>query len=165
MKTIRLKWFSILLLACTTFLFPACEGSTNNPDEYPEGVITVKLRSYKDLSFRIDLKSGPSENNDTYTACLTMNLANNFSIWDNHGQICDTGKKSLGAVKTIPTAGWASEVAVFPQHTYVIRIGGEYNYKNYAYQYYKLYVVDYMLDTTGGIIGAEVQYCEWNPAQ
>ena len=160
-----------MLLASITFLFPSCNGGTNDPDEYPEGVITVKMRNYFNGGTSINLESGPSSTDEPFTAYLKIGGDNNFYItgsYTNDCKICDTGKKSLGAVKTIPTIGWASEVAVIPQHTYVIKIGGDHFHgynsdNNHEYKYYKLYVIDYTLDTTGGIIGAEVQYCEWNP--
>ena len=169
MKTIQKRWLSLFLLAAVTFIFPACEGNLNDPDEYPEGFITLKMRNEDEGGTTITFFSGKNEFEEDYAAYLTINASNNFIMRD--GQICDAGQKKLGAVKKIPQGGWTEELAVLPQHTYVIRVGGieayswtaSSHYTFYPCRYYKLYVTDYILSTMGGIIGAEVQYGEWNP--
>ena len=156
MKTIQKRWLPLFLLAALTFLFPACEG--NNPSinggggEDTSGLITLKMRN--------------SENGETKISFggehFYINSANNFySPYGSSVQFCDMGTKKLSAIKTVPTSGWAREVAVTPNHRYVIRS----DIQGYEQKYLKLYVVDYITSTTGVIIGAEVQYCEWTPEQ
>ena len=152
MKTIQTKWLPIVILAAISFLLPSCEGNLNDPDEYPEGVMTLKMRNSDNGGTHLYL----SDNADLY-----IDVANNFkcSVYGGYGwgpQICDAGKKKLGAVTEIPTVGWVSQAAVIPQHTYVVKCGN-------GAHYYKVYVIDYIYSTYGGIIGAEVQYCQWNP--
>ena len=160
MKTIQKRWLPLFLLAAVTFLFPACEG--NNPSSNGGGG--------EDTSGLIILKMRNSENGETTISIgdgyFYINKANNFArdYYYDSIEFCDMGTKKLSAIKTVPTSGWAKEVAVIPNHRYVIR-------KNYipGYEqkvaYLKLYVVDYITSTSGSIIGAEVQYCEWTPEQ
>ena len=166
MKTIQ-KWFlPLFLLTAVTFLFPACDGNT--ADDNLTGVITVKMRNADHGNTHIPFASGPNQNNETSSAILLIENDNNFKFWtDVPASICDVGKKKLSAIKSIPESGWAEKISVQPQHAYVIRVGGKVNYYGnysvYEYAYYKLRVIDYIESTSGGIIGAEVKYCEWNP--
>ena len=159
MKTIQKRWLPLFLLAAVTFLFPACEG--NNPStnggggEDTSGLITLKMRNVENGETTISV-------GDNY---FRINKANNFISSDGFGgmiEFCDMGTKKLSAIKTVPTSGWAGEVAVIPNHRYVIR-NNFWNSSEVAYL--KLYVVDYITSTSNVIIGAEVQYCEWTPEQ
>lgn len=168
MKTIQKKWLPLFLLAAVTFLFPACEG--NNPSinggggEDTSGLITLKMRNGGNGGTTIYLGGG----------YFMINNANNFDNYGASGNVntefCDMGTKKLSAIKTVPTSGWAKEVAVTPNHRYVIRNNYEqWNNDINGYEdkvsYLKLYVVDYITSTSSVIIGAEVQYCEWTPEQ
>lgn len=163
MKTIQKRWLPLFLLAAVTFLFPACEG--NNPSinggggEDTSGLITVKMRN-RDNNGTTEISVGG----------VYINSANNFCSFYSGVQFCDMGTKKLSAIKTVPTSGWAREVAVTPNHRYVIRYEGtiwnsDLQRNEQKVAYLKLYVVDYITSTSGSIIGAEVQYCEWTPEQ
>ena len=168
MKTIQKRWLPLFLLAAVMFLFPACEGndpsSNGGGGEDTSGLITLKMRNSENGETMIHIGGG----------YFMMNKANNFANYGSYGNVntefCDMGTKKLSAIKTVPTSGWAKEVAVIPNHRYVIR--NNYSQWNSDIQgneqkvaYIKLYVVDYTTNTSGGIIGAEVQYCEWTPEQ
>ncbi len=155
----------LLLLATIGLLFPACEGNLNDPDEYPEGVITLKMRNSDNGKTRLVLFGLV----DCY---IYITPANNFYCYDYSVysmEICDAGAKKLSTVKNLPTTGWTKELAVIPGHCYVIKCIQDYwdqaiqDYRDGAPKYYKLYVNDFIYSTSGGIIGAEIQYCEWNP--
>lgn len=157
MKTIQKRWLPLFLLAAVTFLFPACEG--NNPDEDLEGVITAKLRN--------DHSNDISIIEEGINCYLEMDEANNLRVliwqyqsrWIGEGcAIVDIGKKKLSQKISLPTKGWVGEVAAIPGHGYVVR-------HDSSGRYARVYVKDYMYSTSGGIIGAEVQYCEWTPEQ
>ena len=165
MKTIQKRWLPLFLLAAVTFLFPACEKNNSSVDgssggEDTSGLITVKMRNRDNGTTEIPVGVG----------YFYINSANNFYSGYSGVQFCDMGTKKLSAIKTLPTSGWAREVAVTPNHRYVIR--NEYTQWNSSIQgdeqkvaYLKLYVMDYTTSTSGSIIGAEVQYCEWTPEQ
>lgn len=59
--------------------------------------------------------------------------------------------RGLGNITNIPTTGWASEVAVVPGNGYVAYANDKF---------YRMYVVNYILNTSNGIIGADVKYQE-----
>lgn len=165
-----MRWLPLLLLATIGLLFPACEG--NNPSQGGGAdtgdVVTVKMRNIDNGNVQIVLNAGGR------TVQLIMDSGNNFFVYtgqysDEKG-IKDVGEKKLSSIKDVPTTGYASTVAITPKHGYVLRVEpidvyGINGHKSLGIYYWKLYVVDYIYDVLGGIIGAEVQYCEWNLEQ
>ena len=154
MKTFTMKWLPIFLLVTIGLVFSSCEA--NEPDD-EAGVITLKMRNWSNGKTSIELMYHR----------LYIGTDNNFFSSADAPMVCDVGKKKLSVVKTIPTTGWAKEVAVTPGHSYVIRDYedpwlGDLGQQKY---YWKLYVVNYIKGTSDGIIGAEVKYCEWTPEQ
>lgn len=57
--------------------------------------------------------------------------------------------RGLGNVSTIPTSGWADQVAVEPGYGYVAFSNN---------QFYRIYVVDNIVNTSGGVMGADIKY-------
>ena len=81
---------------------------------------------------------------------LYMSYANNFHSDE---YIASVGKvKGLGEIIKIPTSGFVRVVSVEPSYGYVIQIGKNSN------TYARLYVVEWVKSTSGGIIGAKVKY-------
>ena len=178
----QMKWWTLLLLITIGLVSPAC-SSKNDPDDDEEeteeltGVITVNMRnkSQGDTSIEILTKSG------TRVGYLQITDGNNFAVYNHYSnrsdynspflQICDVGKKKMEEITKVPTNGWVTELAVEPKHAYVIRAEEpeyqEYGAYDYGYvstgriTYYRLYVTQWTVNTSGGIIGAQVQYCEW----
>lgn len=160
-----------MILAAMALVLLACGGNdpeNNGDDDDLVGVITLKMRngeSYRDAT-DISIQSFYVE--------LFINQANNFEISTNgsntggwgDGDIVDMGKKSLSKITTLPTTGWTRETAVLVNHGYIVRGRYSFGYNSYSdYKYYKLYVKNFIESTSGGIIGAEVQYCEWEPEE
>lgn len=109
------------------------EPNKDVPD--PTGTISLSMRS----------KNGASQS--TSLAGMVINEADNF---EGYGSIVDLGAvKGLGNVSAIPKTGYAGEVKVTPSHGYVYCSGSEF---------YRVFVTDYIVDTGGGIIGADVKY-------
>lgn len=103
----------------------------------PTGTISLSMRS----------KNGASTPTYLGNTSLHINEADNF---DGYGPIVDLGAvKGLGNVSAIPKIGYAGEVKVTPSHGYVYCTGGDF---------YRIFVTDYIVDTGGGIIGADVKY-------
>ena len=167
MKTIQKKWLPLFLLAAVTFLFPACEGNINDPDDVA-GAITINLRHGSNIYI---------EDNQYYNYWgVSLGGDNNFYVWwssmvysshgDDYCYIVDMGKKNLNQINQIsqiPQTGWGKKTAVTPKHSYV----AIFNYYEGSEHilYLKLYVKEWITDTSGSIIGAVIQYCEWNPEQ
>lgn len=134
-------------LICTFILtvqvFTSCgkdegpiKNNTINPDtEVPDPTGTIRL------SMR-DRDNGRTYIDNIYIETENFEGAKFASI----GAV-----KGLGNVFNIPTTGWAYEVAVIPGNGYVA-------YSND--KFYRIYVVDYILNTSNGIIGADVKYQE-----
>lgn len=116
-------------------------GGTVSPDAtVPDPSGTITLSMFNDDETSLDgLKIGSD---------------NNF-----HGYgfvIADIGAvKGLGNITSIPTEGWASQVAVIPGHGYV---AVSYDYYSENPQFYRIYVIKEIGSTFGGVIGYDVKY-------
>ena len=95
---------------------------------------------------------------------LGINSSNNFIVGADVdygiGRIVNVGKvKGIADIKKIPETGWWDELAVVPGEGYIYK--GEYSSLT---KYARIYVVDYITSTSGGIIGATIKYQpNWNP--
>ncbi len=136
---------ALLVAVMLPLALASCKKDDPNPDNGtpvkpsteisdPEGTITLSMRNadsgktYLDNQFYID--------NENFTGGYFVSL----------GEV-----KGLGNVSTIPLKGWSSQVAVIPGNGYVA-----YNPSNSTF--YRIYVVQEIVSTTGGIIGAEIKY-------
>lgn len=106
-----------------------------NPDiivDDPEGTIMLSMRNTDNGRTYLD--------NSIYIKNENFAGANFVSL----GEV-----KGLGNVTTIPTTGWAQQVSVIVGNGYVAYANG---------QFYRIYVLDNIVSTTGGIIGADIKY-------
>lgn len=122
---------------------------TDNPFEIlpdPEGTIQLSMR---------DDDNGKTLLDNIYIS--DENFASYYRYTTPEGPVLYVTFVSLGSmsglanIKQIPTTGWASKVSVVPGNGYIA-------YDNLTDSYYRLYVTDYIVSTTGGIIGADVKY-------
>ncbi len=90
----------------------------------------------------------------TYPYCsIKMNSSNNLET--SSCEIASVGSvKGLSSITKVPETGWSHETAAIPGYGYVIKWQSEYA---------RLYVVDYMESTTGGIMGCTIKYQIWTP--
>ena len=95
---------------------------------------------------------------------IQIDGANNFTTpngWLPGLAIASVGEVAgIGNITSIPQTGWSSSVAVIPSYGYVVATPWQEN-GNIDYdhlQYARIYVVDYIVGTSGGIIGATIKY-------
>lgn len=136
---------ALLVAVMLPLALASCKKDDPNPDNGtpvkpsteisdPEGTITLSMRNadsgktYLDNQFYID--------NENFTGGYFVSL----------GPV-----KGLGNVSTIPLKGWSTQVAVIPGNGYVA-------YNPYNDTFYRIYVVQEIGSTSGGVIGAEVKY-------
>lgn len=166
MKTNAFKLMAALFVAALSLGFTSCGddddndgGKTGGSGSDPSGTVTANIRN-EDNCLYMDWTD--EEGYSVHTG-LIMNDANNFAA--RRGEIVCVGKVSgIGSIKKVPQSGWTDECAVQPGYGYVLRSQGErfnsnterYEYSDY--RYVRVYVVDYMEGTSGGIIGATVKY-------
>lgn len=96
---------------------------------------------------------------------LSISVSNNFRVRGtdysgacNYDISCVGNVKNIKRIKKIPESGWVKEISVRPGNGYIIRnknLDGDY--KKYC-RYAKVYVEDWIEDTSGGIIGATIRY-------
>ena len=95
-----------------------------------------------------------------------MNSSNNLIATGNDtyydAEIASIGKvNGLSNIKDIPETGWTNQTTTIPGCGYVHRT--KYRYRD-GYAYTRIYVVDYMTSTSGGIMGITIKYQEnWEP--
>ena len=164
MKT---RWFIYLVVALFSFSFVACgdddEGGTrDNPSTAadPAGTIVANLANNNWVNIRSN-------------SAIRLNSSNNLDVnvigW--RAEIVSVGSvNGLSSINKVPENGWSGEVAAIPGYGYIIRWEKSSSYDEssktwiYTYGYIRLYVVDWMTSTTGGIMGCTVKYQEWTPA-
>ena len=112
----------------------------NTPVSDPEGTIVVNMNNGSKDNW-IDIGIGSK---------IHIDDANNFVGDYSSVEFASVGLISgLGNITTIPTTGWAKTSAVVPGTGYVVKYGSTYA---------RLYVVEYTVNTSGGIMGATVKY-------
>ncbi|MDR1562033.1 MAG: DUF5036 family protein [Dysgonamonadaceae bacterium] len=140
------------LVATSMCIIAGCDkddpDDPNNAMPDPKGTILISVRNCNNGCTYIY----PDGVNGSY---FYIGSDDNFfsyhsSIW----KFATIGKmRGLGNVTKIPTSGWATKVAVVPGYGYVGR-HSDYNDTTYV----RIYVVDYLEGTSGGVIGANVKY-------
>lgn len=134
----------------------------------------------------VNNNTGSVVGEDSYrslSAKLLIDGQDNFCFYDSYdfydysyggsyqghgGEISSMGPvDDLGGVKKIPEGGWSKKSAVQPGYGYVVRLKQDektstdgqctINTKNIC-RYARIYVVDWDVSTTGGIIGATIRY-------
>jgi hypothetical protein len=102
---------------------------------------------------------------------IKMNSSNNLET--SSCEIASVGSvKGLSSITKVPETGWSHETAAIPGYGYVIKdrqgkstwneVTRQYE-DEYWDEYARLYVVDYMESTTGGIMGCTIKYQIWTP--
>ena len=140
LATIVVAMSCLTLIACGDDKEDGLEQTENVSERDPDGTVVVNMNN------------GSRDNWITIGSIGKIHIddANNFVGYYSDYEFASVGLVSgLSKIKTIPTSGWSRSVAVVPGTGYVARYGS-----NYA----RLYVVDYIVGTTGGIIGATVKY-------
>lgn len=154
---------TIMMVAILSVSFVSCskdddddngDTSTAITDNDPDGTIIANMH-HNDY---IGLFHTAGKGFDI-TCFLFLNTSNNF---ETNFNIASVGKvKGLGYITKVPTNGWTNKIAVVPGTGYVIQ--GTYQGVSGCA---RVYVVDYIVDTTGGIIGAMIKYQPiWNPEE
>ena len=159
MKKIYFRLFATTMMALMCVGFTSCGGDdddengivnqTEEQDPEGTGIANIKLYIYKyDYS---------SFSFDTY-CWIVMDQSNNFrcSTSGEVAPIVSVGKvKGISSIKKIPSTGWNEKAGVVPDYGYVVNFNGVYA---------RIYVIDYIRDSDGNIIGATFKYqYPWNP--
>ncbi len=141
-------------------------GSINNPitSADPEGTIVANITNtfvYKKNGY---YDNGISNINGQSYCYLGMNEHNNLQAEARNyiAEIVSVGKViSLSSINIIPESGWTHQIAAIPGYGYIYRLS---QYGHEPYTYARIYAVDYMTSTTGGIMGLTIKYQEkWEP--
>ena len=141
LTTIMVCMLSVSLISCggDDDDSPSGGGGTVNPGGTtdPAGTISLSMRN-------------ASSGTTTIDNVIYINKSDNFEGYYSNVCFASVGSiKGLGNVTSIPTSGWAKQVAVKPGYGYVAYYNGTF---------YRIYVEDFIEGTSGGVIGAEVKY-------
>lgn len=129
-------------------------SNTDDSSQDPEGTVIANLTVSNDVKGWYERLTFDHMPDYPY---IFMYNNNNFK--GGFSGIASVGKvKGLSSIKKIPTTGWAEQVAIMPGYGYVIRAWHD--------DYIRLYVVQYMENTSGGIMGCTIKYqAPWEPEQ
>ena len=134
----------------------------------PEGTIVANLTNTFHESGNWYWTDGLDYMNGSHYNYLGMNSSNNLVAQSHHAvaNIVSVGKvKSLSDIKNIPENGWSQEAAAIPGYGYIYRSRYHEGGTTFSWRYARIYVVDYMNSTSGGIIGCTIKYQEnWEPS-
>lgn len=136
-------------------------GGKAVPD--PEGTVTVQMRNSNNgrTSVSPDGFIWWGDLSDRYTQnYFSIDEADNLTCG---GDVVCIGKVAgLGNIRERPEVGWADEAALLPGYGYILRTSSQYDQDKKptldGYNYCRVYVVDYLTSTGGGVIGATVKY-------
>ena len=162
----------VLAIALTGLCTVSCGGDDDDDENEnessitandPEGTIIANLTNtfYEHGWYWYEGINNMNGGKYTY---LGMNSSNNLEAQNSGGgdaKIVSLGKvKNLSSIKKIPESGWTHQVAAVPGYGYVYRSS---TWEGDVY-YARIYAVDYMISTTGGIMGITIKYQEkWEP--
>ncbi len=159
----------MLMFASAALLFASCgkENGSENGNSDPEGTVTVNMLNNRETEV---ILWESSFNPMTSYANLQIDNANNLIADSYSGEthiyridLVDVGNiTGLDRINSIPNSGWSDRAAAIPGHGYVAH-GCDF-YGNAECQYARLFVVDYLKNTSGEIIGAVIKYqSPWVP--
>lgn len=166
-KKSLLRLMAVMMVAMLSVGFISCSKDDDDDngqkseaisDNDPEGTIVINLEN-NDKDICID--------DEWPYMYVGMTPQNNIDTWYQSAQIVSVGKvNGLSAIKKIPTSGWAERCAATPGSGYVIRqqkASANDGRQIDGYKYCRVYLVDYITSTSGGIMGATIKYQLWNP--
>ena len=152
-------------------LLPACGDSNGDEPDNPNPVNPDK--EVADPAGTVKLSMLSEATGSGYTTLdndLWIDGANNFcaddgSIYGKNGLIVDIGSvKGLGNIGYIPKSGYAGRVSVTPGHGYVWAKYDGHDQISLVHNpvtkftYYRKFVIDYVKNAIGEIIGADIKY-------
>lgn len=156
-----------IIATATAVCYTSC--SQDEPEPVPDNDGTTVIdpaTPVADPEGTISLSMNNKANGDTRLGRIGIGADNNFYAADWYNSqlwFADLGAMAgLGNVTSIPKSGWASQLQVIPGHGYVA-YRRSVSYYNGVTTYsdeeiYRIYVVDYISGTSGGIIGADIKY-------
>lgn len=167
----------MFFVALLSLGFTACGGDDDDDSGIgggggtdPEGTVIVNIRNANSVNNYWDdgayatlngIYAYIQSDGTMYTKYEYLRIDEADNLYAEYGsKIVCVGKVSgLGAIKKIPQSGWADKAVVMPGYGYILEgPKGDGIITHYA----RIYVVDYMRDTLGGIIGATIKYqCPW----
>jgi hypothetical protein len=166
MKKFSLNWAKALMMVLMLGMI-ACSKDKDDPTDPdnsvpdPEGTVTVNLSVGTRIRLPLD--------SETQRDFIGWTGPDNFHLYSYYCEvsICDLGAmRGLGNITAIPSTGFTAptqentSVACETGHGYVVKLE-RYNYSGgdiIFSVYVRLYVVESIVSTTGGIFGAKVKY-------
>ncbi|MDR2651694.1 MAG: hypothetical protein LBC68_05210 [Prevotellaceae bacterium] len=159
------NYFKTAFMAILMIAAIACSKDDDSvPD--PEGTLTANISNDSELSVYYP--------NGSIAGGILWTSPNNFwllgyNIWslDHHANvsICDLGKMSgLGNITSIPSSGFTapsssnSVITCEPRHGYIVKCDPANYRPGNPVVYVRLYVVESIVSTSGGIMGAKIRY-------
>lgn len=164
-KKFTLKSFMVMAVAASFFAFASCtddenggSGSGGFSANDPEGTVIVNMLFEETTLVLIDF--GPHQGE---AARVKLDNAANFCRYSgNPVEIVNVGNVAgIGAIteNDIERSGYSTKCVAMLGHGYIFRVPPYDSSPNYTYLgYVRLYVDNWIKNSSGGIIGAVIKY-------
>ena len=163
----------IACLAVTSMMFSGCKKDETSKNENPDNPETPVLDPEGTMTANISESTPISvyDENNFWMGGVYWKSPDNFLLSGHNGSywcylsICNLGKiNGLGNITKIPSSGFSTpmiastDIACEVGHGYVIKFDYKENGETKKTVYARLFVVESIISTTGGIMGAKVKY-------
>lgn len=154
------SWTQRVVVLSLATLLSACMSTTDSPGPPadPAGTISSSIRIAGQGAYMIDFDQGTVMTlNSSSSADLYVDANTNFSVGlpvpagQQPRRVADVGAVSgLGAVTTIPTAGYVNTLSAIVGHGYVVQDNA---------RYWRVYVTSLITAAgSGGVIGVRINW-------
>lgn len=146
---------TIVVAAMLSVGFASCgDDDDNDSGKRDDGKQQTDTKSNQDPEGTVVLNMTNGSKDNWYDIGLGRQIhideANNFVGYYADVEFVSLGEVSgLGKITSIPSTGWSKSAAVVPGNGYIARCGNRYA---------RIFVVDYTVATSGGIMGATIKY-------
>lgn len=146
-KSNLMSLLTMIMVAMLSIVFTSC-GDDDENKNLDSGQPISSSTPVNDPIGTVSLSMRNASNGKTTLGNIYINTGDNFA----GANFTSLGiVNGLGNVSIIPSTGWASQVAVKPGCGYVAYTGGSFT---------RIYVEDYVISTSGGVIGTDIKYQE-----
>ncbi|MDR1895400.1 MAG: hypothetical protein LBR10_01250 [Prevotellaceae bacterium] len=167
MKTFGMDWAKtpMMLLVSSMIAGDNDKDSANDSDSPapdPEGTVTANISRNTGIDIT---NNGAKYGNIKWISPYNFSLEGNSYPSYSSVSICDLGTmRGLGDIVAIPSTGFTApagentSIVCKPGHGYLVSFNANYQYIRNCIIYVRIYVVESVVNITGGITGAKVKY-------
>lgn len=156
---IKSFWTLVLFFVALSIITFSCKKDKNSASNEPEPEVYYEEPENPVI---VNLLNDEGSYVVILGCYVKISEANNFYRINNNNHylsFCNVGEvENLGYVYQVPQDGWSDQVAVIPGNGYILKDYENDNYGLNNIKYARIYVVDYIYNSSNEIIGAQIVY-------